>query len=78
VRELSVPVEYKGRIIGWQRLDMVVDNRVIVELKSTELLSPAAERHLLAYLKVSRFPVGLLLHFGREAKFRRYVLEGRR
>ena len=73
IRELAVPVRYKGDIVAWQRLDMVVDDKVIVELKATEKMPAPAERQLLAYLKVSRFPVGLLLHFGMRPSFRRYV-----
>jgi GxxExxY protein len=41
VRELAVPVEYRGRQVAWQRLDMVVDEAVIVEIKATEKLSPS-------------------------------------
>jgi GxxExxY protein len=38
-RELAVAVAYKGRHVAWQRLDMVVDDKVIVELKATDKLS---------------------------------------
>ena len=73
VRELAVSVEYHGRHVAWQRLDMVVDNTVIVEAKATERLSPAAKPQLLSYLRASRFEVGVLLHFGPSPKFYRFV-----
>ena len=41
VRELMVDVSYRGQHVAWQRLDMVVDERVVVENKATEKLSPA-------------------------------------
>src|SRR5581483_10253528 len=53
VRELSISVSYKDRHVGWQRFDMVVDDRVIVEIKATEALPPYAQRQLINYLRVS-------------------------
>lgn len=73
VRELAIEVDYKGRHVSWQRLDMVVDNRLILEIKATEKLPLFATRQLVNYLRVSPFRLGLLLHFGPEAKFHRFV-----
>ena len=72
-REIAVAVSYKGRHVAWQRLDMVVDNKVIAEIKATEKLPPISQRQLVNYLTATTFQVGLLLHFGPEPKFRRYV-----
>ena len=68
-RELAVSVSYHGQHVAWQRLDMVVDDVVIVETKATEKLSPNAKPQLLSYLRASPFQVGLLLHFGPSAQF---------
>jgi GxxExxY protein len=72
-RETVVPVYFRGKEIARQRLDMVVDGRVIVEIKSTEVLHQSAHRQLLSYLKSTDLDVGLLLHFGPEARFYRAV-----
>jgi len=72
-REVSVDVVYKGQSIGQQRLDMVVDEKVIVEVKSNFQLHPSAIRQVYSYLRGSGFEVGLLLHFGPEAKFYRQI-----
>lgn len=72
-REVPIDVIYRGVEVGHFRLDLVVEDRVAVEVKSTELLSPTASRQLLNYLRASRLDVGLLLHFGPEAKFHRLV-----
>jgi GxxExxY protein len=72
-RELAVSVEYNGTHVAWQRLDLVVDNRIVVEVKATELMPRYAERQLISYLKATRFEVGVLLHFGDRAAFRRYI-----
>jgi GxxExxY protein len=73
VRELAVDISYKGRHVAWQRLDMVVDNRIILEVKATEVLPPHAKRQLINYLAVTTFPLGFLLHFGPEPRFHRFI-----
>jgi GxxExxY protein len=70
-REFGVRIMYKGEELCTQRIDMVVDEKVVVEIKSTFHLHPSADRQLYSYLRASNLEVGLLLHFGREAKFYR-------
>jgi GxxExxY protein len=72
-REVSVPILYRGRVLARQRLDMVVDGRLVVETKSTVSLHPASLRQLYSYLRATRLEVGLLLHFGPSARFHRVV-----
>ena len=74
-REVPVSVYYKGRVIARHRLDMVVDGRVVVEAKAGPLLPPFAVRQLYNYLRATDLSVGLLLHFGPEAKHHRVVCE---
>ena len=74
--EVSVRVSYKGAHIGWHRLDMIVDNLLAVEVKSTADLHPSARRQLLNYLCATRLELGLLLHFGASARFYRLVAPG--
>lgn len=71
--EVGVPVLYKGQELGFQRLDMIVDGKVIVETKSTYELHKAARRQVLNYLRATRLEVGLLFHFGPEPRFYRLV-----
>jgi GxxExxY protein len=72
-REFSVEVRYDGVPIARQRLDMVVDQRLIVEIKATEKLHKDAIRQLFNYLRATALDIGLLLHFGREPKFYRVI-----
>jgi GxxExxY protein len=74
-RELSVRVMYKGEEIGMQRLDMVIDDVLVVEAKSTHALHESASRQLYNYLRATNLEVGLLLHFGPKAQFFRIVCE---
>lgn len=72
-REVWVPVFYKGEVISRQRIDMIVDDRLVVEAKSTQELHKSAPRQVYNYLRATRLQVGLLLHFGPEAAFYRFV-----
>jgi len=72
-REVSVRVVYKGEEIAWQRLDLLVDDRLVVELKATFDLHKAHQRQLYNYLRAARRQVGLLLHFGPEPQFYRVI-----
>jgi GxxExxY protein len=74
-REFSVGVQYGGIEVAHQRLDMVVDDKLVVEIKASENLHADATRQLFNYLRATRLEVGLLLHFGRSAKFRRAICD---
>ena len=65
VSEVVVPVVYKGmRIDRGFRADIIVEDKVILELKSVEEVSKVHKKQLLTYLRLSRLRVGLLLNFG--------------
>lgn len=72
-REVPVRILYKGIDLTAQRIDLVVNERVIVEVKSTVRLPPEARRQVYNYLKSTNLDVGLLLHFGPSAEFHRLI-----
>ena len=62
--QLSLPVRYEGiQIESGLRVDMIVDGRVIVELKAVEVMHPIHTAQLLTYLKLTGLRVGLLINF---------------
>jgi len=62
--QVEIPVEYKGvRLDCGYRIDLLVDNRVVVELKSIEHLQRVHEARLITYLRLSGMHVGLLINF---------------
>ena len=64
VRQQEMPVKYKGRLIDCgYRLDVVAENRVIIELKAVEKTLPIHEAQLLTYLKLSNLQLGLIINF---------------
>jgi GxxExxY protein len=64
-RQKPIPVVYKGRVFdeGF-RADLVVNGKVIVELKSVEAVSDVHKKQLLTYLKLTEMKLGLLINFG--------------
>ena len=62
-RQMSVPVFYKRKLCGQHRLDLVAENKVIVELKATKAFEDIHFAIVLSYLKASGFPVALLLNY---------------
>ena len=72
-REVSVPVLYKGEEVARQRLDMIVDHKLVVETKSTRALHEGAVRQVENYLRATTIELGLLLHFGPQPKFYRVI-----
>jgi GxxExxY protein len=58
-----VPIVYKGRTIAQHRLDVVVEDLVVVEVKSAERFDPVFEAQLLTYMRLAAKPLGLLINF---------------
>ena len=66
-RQEPIGIEFEGvRFEAAFRADLIVDGRLIVEVKSLERLSPVHAKQLLTYLRILRQPVGLLINFGGE------------
>jgi len=62
-RQLKYPVFYKGKEVGEYRLDLVVENAVVVEVKSVDKFDPIFQAQLLTYLRVTDKRAGLLINF---------------
>ena len=62
-RQVSIPAVYKGRSIGEYRIDLIVEDTVVVEVKCVERLPPLFEAQLLTYLRVTGKKTGLLINF---------------
>jgi GxxExxY protein len=58
-----MPLAYKGRVVGDHRVDFLIEDQVIVELKAVESISSFHLAQTLAYLKAGAFQVGLLINF---------------
>ena len=76
-REVETVVFYDGHPVGRYRIDLLVEGRIVLEIKSTRLLAPEHRRQLLNCVRCSDMQVGLLLHFGPDPKFYRVISESR-
>ena len=76
--QFPIQVYYEGKIVGKYFADLLVADTVIVELKAVEQLIAAHETQLINYLKATEIEVGLLLNFGKEAKYKRRVFTQRK
>jgi GxxExxY protein len=63
-RQVDVDVMYKGHVIKGQRLDLLVGDQVVVELKSVAILPQIVTAQVLSYLRATGLKRGLLLNFG--------------
>ena len=63
-RQVMLPISYKGtRLEGEYRLDFLVENKIILELKSVESVLPVHKAQLLTYLKLTGLRLGLIINF---------------
>jgi GxxExxY protein len=66
-----------GNVVGYFKADLIINEKVIVELKAVRALDPTHEAQLINYLKATNIEVGLLLNFGRKPEFKRFVYDNK-
>lgn len=72
-KQRSISVYYQDEKIGQYYADLIVNEKVIVELKAAKNICEEHENQLINYLKATEIEVGLLLNFGKEPEFKRKV-----
>ena len=75
---IEVPVWFRGQRVGDFEADMLVERRVLIELKAGRGLDPAHEAQLLNYLRATEIEVGILFGFGIRPEFKRLAYDNRR
>ena len=75
VSQFAIKVLYEGETIGEYCADILVDDKVIVEIKASKKLALEHEAQLLNYLKATDIEVGLLLNFGPKPEIKRKVFD---
>lgn len=77
-RQVPVMVKFRGEQAGVFKADMLVEGKVLVELKAAKALEPAHEAQTLNYLKATEIEVALLFNFGPRPEFKRLVFDNER
>ncbi len=75
VAQVPIRVMYAGELVGEYFADILVENRVIIEIKAARMIGPDHEAQLLNYLKATSTEVGLILNFGPKAEFKRKIFD---
>ena len=68
-----IKVYYREQLVGEYFADLIVDDKIIIELKANKFLSPEDEAQILNYLKATKYEVGLLLNFGKKPEVKRKI-----
>ena len=64
-RQKIIPITFKGRVLEEAfRADLVVENQILIELKSTERYAPVHAKQVITYLRLMDLPLGFLMNFG--------------
>lgn len=77
-QQAPLKVKYKGNVVGEYVADLIVENRVIVEIKAAKAIAPEHEAQLIHYLKATNYEVGLLLNFGLKPEVKRKTFDNSR
>lgn len=72
-RQKPIKVHYEDKLVGEYFADLIVDNKIILELKAVESLIEEHELQLINYLKATDIELGLLLNFGKKPEIRRKI-----
>ena len=76
--QCPIEVQYEEQVVGEYFADLLVEGKVIVELKANKALTAENEAQLLNYLKATRIDVGLLVNFGPKSEVKRKVFDNSR
>jgi len=72
-RQKKIEVNYKDKLVGEYYADILVEDKIILELKAAETLCEEHESQLINYLKATNLEVGLLLNFGKKPEIKRKI-----
>ncbi|MEL7835188.1 GxxExxY protein [Fodinibius sp. Rm-B-1B1-1] len=71
----AIQVQFRDRVVGHYQADLLIENKVIVELKAVSKLLPEHKAQLINYLKATNIELGLLMNFGDKPEFKRFIFD---
>lgn len=72
-KEIKIPVFYENNKVGKQRVDILIEDKIILELKAMPKLHHECIKQILSYLKATNVKLGLLVNFGEKLEIKRYI-----
>ena len=76
-KQRAIDVNYEGQLVGEYFADLIVEDKIILELKAVESLIQEHEYQLINYLKATEIEIGLLLNFGKKPEIRRKIFSNK-
>lgn len=77
-KQVPISVYFHGSVVGKYQADLIVEEKVLIELKAVSTLLPEHEAQILNYLKATEISLGLLMNFGDKSEFKRFIFEEKR
>lgn len=77
-KQYPISVHFRGTIVGNYKADLLVEQKVLIELKAICEIRPEDEAQTINYLKATEIDVGLLMNFGNKPEFKRFIFEKKR
>lgn len=74
-QQQPISVYFRGIIIGNYRADLIIEQKVLLELKAVRATAPEHKAQIIHYLKATNIDIGLLMNFGDEPEFRRFIFD---
>lgn len=74
-KQYPTSVYFRGTIVGNFRADLLVEEKVLIELKAVRTILPNHEAQTINYLKATEIDIGLLMNFGDKPEFKRFIFE---
>lgn len=72
-KECKIDVTYKGIIVGEYYADLIVEKKIILEIKTAETIAKQFEYQLMNYLRATEYELGMILNFGKKPEFSRKI-----
>lgn len=73
IRQKQINVYYKNNLVGEYKSDIIIENKILIEIKAVSKLIPDHEAQLINYLKATKLKIGLLVNFGNKLEFIRRI-----
>jgi len=77
-KQHPIAVYFRNQLIGEFRIDIMVEEKIILELKSVSKILPEHEAQIINYLKATDIDIGLLMNFGNKPEFKRFIFGKKR
>ena len=74
-RQHPIKVYFRSKVIGEYKADLVVEDKILVELKAVSVILPEHKAQIINYLKATNIDCGLLMNFGNKAEFKRFAFD---